>query len=279
MKRRAFTIVELLVVVAIIVTLMAILLPNLAAALERARQATCAANLRSIGQSIKVYSSGNRGHWPSVYARDDDSATWGETGWGPENTEISDFQEDVDAENLDTFTCNLSNWWMLIRKGMSSPGVFICPSADQEEDETIDDVEAVWSFRDLNNVSYSYQNQLGKGTTDSADSELVAAADMNPMREDMELEESTRNEDKDKDRWQLNSPNHDFDGQNCLYADGHVRFEQTPYVGIGNNNIWTRDEYNRDEDPSWPAAGSEDGGDYSDKTSQKGNKKDSYLVP
>ncbi len=282
MKSKAFTIVELLVVVAIIVSLMAILLPNLAAALESARRAQCAANLRSIGQSIKVYSSGNRGRWPSVFPRDDDNATWGEAGWDPENTDITDFFEDVEPEDLDSFTCNLSNWWLLIRRGMSSPGVFICPSSDQEEDEDIVDNDRVWSFHYLDNCSYSYQNQLGKGTTDSADSELIVAADMNPMRADMRDEVSTRREDKDKNdsKWLLNSPNHDFDGQNCLYADGHVIFEQNPYVGIGNNNIWTRDEYDREDTESpWPEPGQEDDTDYNSTDSEKGNKKDTFLVP
>jgi prepilin-type N-terminal cleavage/methylation domain-containing protein len=275
MKKKGFTVVELLVVVAIIVTLMAILLPNLAAALERARQATCAANLRSIGQSIKVYSSGNRGRWPTVF--NDDSTDWGESAWDDENTLITDFQEDVEPENLDVFTCNLSCLYILIRKGMSKPGVFICPSSDQEEDTELDDPEDVYSFRDLKHVSYSYQNQIGGATTDSVDADLVVAADMNPLRPDMEMEKSTRAEDRNKDnRCELNSPNHDFEGQNCLYADGHVLWQTTPYQGIGRNNIWVASEYDPENDPPWEE--DEDDSSY-DFTSPKANRKDTFLVP
>ena len=37
-----------------------------------------------------------------------------------------------------------------------------------------------------------------------------------------------------------NENNHDEDGQNALYSDGHVRFEQNPFVGIQRSNIFTR---------------------------------------
>jgi prepilin-type processing-associated H-X9-DG protein len=36
-----------------------------------------------------------------------------------------------------------------------------------------------------------------------------------------------------------NSPNHEQEGQNVLYADGHVSYELTPFVGIGKDNIYT----------------------------------------
>jgi hypothetical protein len=37
----------------------------------------------------------------------------------------------------------------------------------------------------------------------------------------------------------VNSKNHTGDGQNCMYGDGHVSFEKSAYVGIGNDNIFT----------------------------------------
>ena len=38
---------------------------------------------------------------------------------------------------------------------------------------------------------------------------------------------------------QGNSNNHDEDGQNILYGDGHVSFEQNPFVGVQRDNIFT----------------------------------------
>jgi prepilin-type processing-associated H-X9-DG protein len=36
-----------------------------------------------------------------------------------------------------------------------------------------------------------------------------------------------------------NSNNHDKDGQNILYADGHVAWESNPFVGVNKDNIYT----------------------------------------
>ena len=37
-----------------------------------------------------------------------------------------------------------------------------------------------------------------------------------------------------------NSNNHDGDGQNVLFGDGHVEFLQNPFVGVQRDNIFTR---------------------------------------
>jgi prepilin-type processing-associated H-X9-DG protein len=181
----------------------------------------------------------------------------------------------VDAEDLNPFTCNLSNWWLLIRTGKSVPGVFLCPSADNEEDIDARAYDRRWSFTDLRNVSYSYQNQLGRGSTDSVDPMLVVAADVNPYRVDVYNESSSRSEDRRKDRYQLNSPNHDFQGQNCLYADGHVAWTNSPQCGIGGNNIWVRSTFtSSDLDRPW-----RDDEEYGNPGDRIGGRKDSWLVP
>jgi prepilin-type processing-associated H-X9-DG protein len=36
-----------------------------------------------------------------------------------------------------------------------------------------------------------------------------------------------------------NSPNHEQEGQNVMFADGHVSYEKTPFVGIEQDNIYT----------------------------------------
>jgi prepilin-type N-terminal cleavage/methylation domain-containing protein len=54
-RRKGFTLIELLVVVAIIAILAAILFPVFAQAREKARQTTCASNLRQLGLSAMMY--------------------------------------------------------------------------------------------------------------------------------------------------------------------------------------------------------------------------------
>jgi prepilin-type N-terminal cleavage/methylation domain-containing protein/prepilin-type processing-associated H-X9-DG protein len=62
--RRAFTLVELLVVVGIIAVLLAILLPAMNKAREGARAVACASNLRQIGMGMMMYANENRQKLP-----------------------------------------------------------------------------------------------------------------------------------------------------------------------------------------------------------------------
>ncbi len=55
MTRRAFTLIELLVVIAIVAILTAILFPVFGKVRQKARQATCASNLRQLGTATMMY--------------------------------------------------------------------------------------------------------------------------------------------------------------------------------------------------------------------------------
>jgi prepilin-type N-terminal cleavage/methylation domain-containing protein/prepilin-type processing-associated H-X9-DG protein len=61
---KAFTLVELLVVIGIIALLISILLPALGRARTRAKSVQCMAQLRNLGQSLVMYAGENRGKLP-----------------------------------------------------------------------------------------------------------------------------------------------------------------------------------------------------------------------
>lgn len=64
--RRAFTIVELLVVVAIVALLISVLLPALGKARAQARSSVCAANLRQMSSGLQEYLQRSRDRYPHV---------------------------------------------------------------------------------------------------------------------------------------------------------------------------------------------------------------------
>lgn len=115
--RRAFTLVELLVVLAIIAVLMGLLLPSLAGTRQEARAVPCASNLRAVGQGMAIYAKDARYYPPSyVYGDSVEGPTW----------KIAD-QGDANSTSLHGYI----HWsFGLLGDGQKVPeGAFTCPAA------------------------------------------------------------------------------------------------------------------------------------------------------
>jgi prepilin-type N-terminal cleavage/methylation domain-containing protein/prepilin-type processing-associated H-X9-DG protein len=74
MKKRAFTLIELAIVIAIVAILAALLLPAVSRTKELGRSAVCLNNLHQIGLGLQIYVQDNQNVLPVMYDRSTNTA-------------------------------------------------------------------------------------------------------------------------------------------------------------------------------------------------------------
>jgi prepilin-type N-terminal cleavage/methylation domain-containing protein/prepilin-type processing-associated H-X9-DG protein len=249
-RRSAFTIIELLVVIAIITILLGILLPTVERVRHKGYIEACAANLHSIGQAMTMYANENHGNFPRATYDPNASPSWTA---GNDST----LSDPVSIPHANDVTAAM---WLLMRVQKLPPSVFVCAYGDVNEFEA-DKADPMThaNFTDYKkNLGYSFASMYPSNTavqngykwTSKVGASFALAADINPGVKAPKYDVTGVVPNAP---WNItmkgNSGNHEQEGQNVLYGDGHVTYQLTAPCGENNDNIYTNQNNRTDQSP------------------------------
>jgi len=226
MNRKGFTLIELLVVIAIIAILAAILFPVFAQAREKARQATCASNLKQIGLAAMMYTQDYDETWVGLSTQNPANTNWG--GYVPYYV------------NLDLY--------IKLPVGQSHGGVWNCPSDIPAKQWTGSSFHHTYVASTIHNVGNGCDDSPISNSGCTTDAKITA-----PSATIVMVESGT-----DWDAWDFEVAQHGlwsggptpwlFAGHashsNYLFADGHVKALSplatlaTADGGSASSNLW-----------------------------------------
>jgi len=205
MTRRGFTLIELLVVIAIIAILAAILFPVFAKAREKARQSSCASNVKQIGIAMLSYAQDYDEMWVR-YANTVNGATW----YWP--TFVEPY-----VKNTQVFSCpsRSINWpgptvptSSVCAYGLNGSGVGYSGIALGKINSPAETIPLAESYN-VHKYTYLY-NVINVGALYTQQSSTNVAGAPAPHN----------------------------DGENCLFGDGHVKWLSTQELGQPSTKYW-----------------------------------------
>jgi prepilin-type N-terminal cleavage/methylation domain-containing protein len=272
MKKKGFTLVELLVVIAVIALLMGLLMPALARVRQIAHRMICGSNLSSIGKGCLLYAQDHDEEFPKGGLMIGNAVTWTTDGQISNPYGLTRYDA-FGAYETATVTSALC---LLVKYTETTPKTFNCRGDEGVKEFTLDeviglesqphikDVTDIWDFGDKSESklppgqynSYAYHLPYDEGDglrgwpiTPISSPESPIAADRNPFLDknavagfrdpalseyDAKWYQGAYSDEKKKE----NTVTHQREGQNVLYQDGHVDHARFPNCGIRKDNIW-----------------------------------------
>lgn len=252
MRRKGFTLVELLVVIGIIAVLMGILLPALNAVKRTAQRVVCGTNLAGIGRAILLYANDYDQDFPHAGSQ---GSEWGDQGdlnaWDAQDGS----QYGITPHNV-TITSSL---YLLVKFVDVTPEQFVCKGDIGTREfklseltttppPEIDDITDFWDFGGHRNNqvqtnpwpgqynSYAYHDPYGDGTDPGyalgsySNPACPLAADRNPYLDKnargvyLEGQDCTTGSTEDRPYWETTpTPGHYADPDRTGNAAAHQR--------------------------------------------------------
>ncbi|MHC4561630.1 MAG: type II secretion system protein [Planctomycetota bacterium] len=257
-QRKAFTLIELLIVCAMIMTLASIMLPALGQARILAKRGACAANLNTVGKALVSYATEFNQNLPA-FGSDDSS---GSVQWNLVGHNKTVYTEDVQDGSRPLFMLmyplgvTASGEWVRHELKLVPPAAFNCPGAEADERQT-DPV--TWEmgtaqqvgFDSYRTCSYSYQHSLTPDIVPPPSlidkASRVMMADRTPLVRGPGTKQGydgNRTTATSYDELELSGQGYDafsgnhrqVKGQNVLRIGGDVEFTKSAIVD--EDNIW-----------------------------------------
>ena len=266
MKRKGFTLIELLVVILIIGLLIAILLPSLGQAMEAGRRAQCASNLRGMANTLKIYANKYSDQYPSI--------GYGKKADGTDNAQKTEIDTQASLwlmivegnSTPDVMVCPGDKNAKAFkgapgqdppvpagRRQRQRPGgrghhrqpllELQLPGAKRQEQRRHPPVCPTITTRSMPSWATVPPMTGVSGirlltTADKAPGN-VAIIDSSTGTGYLNSLPSSGGNQTSPSKDMINSPNHQGDGQNVLFQDGHVKFMSSPFCGIDDDNVYT----------------------------------------